>query len=215
MTSAVKELTEKIKNGKERHQSQPITCSPGTFWCDGHLEFLPLEKQSRDKRYCIECLAAIEDSAPQADSGYWIKDVFITGGKAYGLTPDLKTVVVGTEAEVLARTRQKAPAATDTTANKALKNSQTTNTTTPRNVTAAKTTSKPIRKALQKSPPGDITIGRPKKELPVNRIMRLHLKGLGARAIAKELERDGIEVSYLTVHRLIKGQLALMPLGET
>jgi hypothetical protein len=215
MVSTVKEqrqrLVEQLKDNKKR-QPQPITCPPGQFFCDGHLEFLPLEQQSTNPRFCKGCLAVIEDATAELSKDYWVKDVFITGGKGYGLTADLRTVCVGTEADVLARVHKKPLTPIGESDNGALQKPHPTSTTTPGNLKGPVKPQKQTQKALQKPLSGGKTIGRPKKDLPVERVMALHKKGLGARAIANELWDDGIKVSYLTVHRLIQGQLALLPL---
>jgi len=49
-----------------------------------------------------------------------------------------------------------------------------------------------------------IPVGRPCSDLPMEKILALHSEGLGARAIAKRLSDEGINVSYITVHRALK-----------
>lgn len=49
-----------------------------------------------------------------------------------------------------------------------------------------------------------LPLGRPPVDLPIEKILELHNKGLGVRAIANELEGQGVRVSYRTIHRAIK-----------
>jgi len=47
-------------------------------------------------------------------------------------------------------------------------------------------------------------MGRPSVDLPTKKVLELHDKGLSSRAIARELENEGIRVSYRTIARSIK-----------
>ena len=175
---------------KPREEPQPVKCPTGTFFCDGHLDFLPLEKQSRDIRYCKECFAVIENSNPQTDRDYWVpgKGIFISGGREYVLTPDLRTVCRGTEQEMLAGGHR-------------------------RTATAAPE----MAKASVPTPKVGVihhprSFGTPLKDLPADKIKALRGQGLGTRAIVKKLREEGIKASRMTVYRAAqkeKGQMEL------
>jgi len=49
-----------------------------------------------------------------------------------------------------------------------------------------------------------VPFGRPKRDLPMEKIVKLRAEGLGARAIAKRLQAEGIEVSFMTIYRAMK-----------
>lgn len=48
--------------------------------------------------------------------------------------------------------------------------------------------------------------GRPKLALPVEKIKRRGKRGLGAKAIARQLKAEGYSVSFRTVHRILTGE---------
>ena len=187
-------MAEAIQKSREKHELQPIKCPSGAFFCDGHLDFLPLDKQSRDKRYCRECLAVIEASTGDNGPGdYWVpnKGIFISGGKGYVLTPDLRTVCRGKEEEVMAGTRRK---------------------TTPTPPTPPEKSVPPLQDRVNHRPG---YFGTPLKDLPADKIEALTAQRLGVRAIVKKLKEEGIEASRMTVYRAVQkesGQLEL-PLG--
>ena len=47
---------------KSKTELQPLPAPDGFFFCDGHLEYLPIEKQSENKRFCQDCLKVITES---------------------------------------------------------------------------------------------------------------------------------------------------------
>lgn len=49
-----------------------------------------------------------------------------------------------------------------------------------------------------------VPLGRPPIELPRQELLELRGRGLGAREIAKRLQQQGLEVSHMTVHRVIR-----------
>jgi len=49
-----------------------------------------------------------------------------------------------------------------------------------------------------------VKYGRPKADLPLDKILELSSQGYSCRAIAKELEKQGIKTSKDTVNRLIR-----------
>jgi hypothetical protein len=53
------------------------------------------------------------------------------------------------------------------------------------------------------------SVGRPRSLSPtaLERVLTLHAGGLGYRAIADELRQGGIDVSWPTVRRAIKGKI--------
>lgn len=58
--------------------------------------------------------------------------------------------------------------------------------------------------------PADISVkrnGRPRLDLPVNRIRELQKQGLGSKAIATQLKRDGCKISYKTVQRFLSREI--------
>jgi len=190
-------MAEAIQKSREKHELQPIKCPSGAFFCDGHLDFLPLDKQSRDKRYCRECLAVIEASTGDNGPGdYWVpnKGIFISGGRGYVLTPDLRTVCRGKEEEVMAGTRRK---------------------TTPTATTAPAKSVPTPQDRVNHRPRTPRTFGTPLNNLPADKIKAFRTQGLGARAIVKKLKAEGIKASRMTVYRAIQkesGQMEL-PLG--
>lgn len=191
-------MTEKLMEAKKKRQPLPLKPPSGTFFCDGHLDFLPLKKQSRDGRYCHECLTTITgaaNSTGDTTGDYWVpgKGIFITGGKAYGLTADLRTVCQAT------------PTATLPT-DKALQKQQPPLDTPHQKERESKPTRGLTQKVLQKP---KLPVGRPRKTLPVKKIKKLHDQGLGTRAIAQLLSTDKDTVSHVTIHRIIQGQMEM------
>lgn len=50
-------------------------------------------------------------------------------------------------------------------------------------------------------------VGRPRLRLPQNKIKGLYKQGLGSKAIATRLKREGYKVSYKTVQRLLSREI--------
>lgn len=50
-------------------------------------------------------------------------------------------------------------------------------------------------------------LGRPTRDLPVEKIAELRAQGLGARSIAKQLQAEGVKVSFMTIHRALKREV--------
>jgi hypothetical protein len=46
--------------------------------------------------------------------------------------------------------------------------------------------------------------GRPKKNIPLDRIRELSQKGMGVKAIAKQLQREGSDISDMTVVQALR-----------
>lgn len=46
--------------------------------------------------------------------------------------------------------------------------------------------------------------GRPKKNIPLERIKTLSKEGMGVKAIARQLQREGCDISAMTVSRALK-----------
>lgn len=46
--------------------------------------------------------------------------------------------------------------------------------------------------------------GRPKKNIPLDRIKALSKEGIGVKAIAKQLQREGCDISAMTVVRALR-----------
>lgn len=103
-----------LKKTRKRNNPQPIKSPHGMFFCEGHLDYLPLKIQSEDTRYCKDCWAVIKASISSDDDNYrdyWFpnKGIFLTGGKGYGITPTLKTVCLGKEPDIQARISPRNP----------------------------------------------------------------------------------------------------------
>lgn len=54
-----------------------------------------------------------------------------------------------------------------------------------------------------------IPLGRPIRDLPLEKIAKLRAQGLGARSIAKCLQAEGVRVSFMTIHRAIRREVRL------
>lgn len=46
--------------------------------------------------------------------------------------------------------------------------------------------------------------GRPRKEIPLERIKALSKEGMGVKTIAKQLQREGCDISAMTVVRVLR-----------
>ena len=47
--------------------------------------------------------------------------------------------------------------------------------------------------------------GRPRKEIPLERIKELSKEGMGVKAIARQLRGEGYDISAMTISRALKG----------
>ena len=54
---------------------------------------------------------------------------------------------------------------------------------------------------------GKRSVGRPRLNLPQKKIMELYKQGLGSKAIATKLKREGLKTSYKTVQRIIAAEI--------
>lgn len=135
------------------------------------------ERSSKDARYCLECQPLIEG------------EYKIRGEKYIPVPLDIN---IQTEDTSQAKSSPSKTQPIETSIEKEKKKMSTLNS--------------PSLKVDNFRPGGRPKIYR-KLQLPDDKIKQLHQEGLGAKAIASQLERErGIDVSYKTIQRVLSGE---------
>ena len=153
-----------------------ILVKPGYFWCYTHLQDLPLEKQSIDKRYCQQCYEILVKAlADLKEAGDRHKHWWAVQDRRHG--NDRIVPVQG-----------------QPTHNLSTSNGQhsTVDKLDP---------SVPIRPIVHPGPKN--------MALPLDRIAKLAVEGMGSKLIARQLNAEGVSVSYKTIQRLLYKEVVM------
>ncbi len=152
------------------------------FYCYGHLGARPNEEQSEDPRYCRDCCEFLSQEAKLSHSkADWVPKV--ARGKAS----------VGKD--------QEAPQVDHVPPVKGDTISTQPSTPPAKRQRIMSTPEAPQPSAVKKRR------GPKQKDLPVEEIKRLEEEeGLGSKRIEALLKEQGIDVSYKTIQRILKGQ---------
>lgn len=76
-----------------KNKIEPLPIRDGLFFCDGHLDYLKIDKRSDNLRFCKDCWGIVAKAEGyEGTKDYWDGQAYIIGEKAFVLTPDLGTV---------------------------------------------------------------------------------------------------------------------------
>lgn len=157
------------------------------FWCKACIAARPVEELSTDPRYCKSCFEVIQaekniDIEQKQNKDKWAPDgkVFIHFGQGYTVTPGLEIICLGpVDADGNPQDTAGAPLTT-------IKIGRSPVTTLPQVL-------------------NDVSIDV--TALVTAKIKHLAGRGMSSRAIQKELAREGVNISHMTIARRLQGVL--------